>query len=226
MSHRVLVVSAHPDDEVLGCGGTVANLAQQKHEIYTLILGTGIAARHGKDKAKKIKYLCKLLRKQLFSANKIIGVRKVFPYSFPDNEFDTVSLLDIVKVIEKIKNDIKPDIVFTHYEKDLNIDHRITYKAVLTATRPMPRETVKEIYSFEVLSSTEWNFPNRFSPDVFFDIGNTIKLKMQAMKTYKSELRKFPHPRSVEGIKMIAKVWGMKVGLEYAEAFKTVRIIR
>lgn len=134
--------------------------------------------------------------------------------------------LEIVKVIEKVKNELQPDIVFTHYGNDLNIDHQITYKAVLTATRPMKDECVKEIYSFEVLSSTEWNYPISFSPDVFFDINNTLEYKLKAMEMYKSELRNFPHPRSIEGIKINAEYWGMHIGLRYAEAFKNIRVVR
>jgi len=131
-----------------------------------------------------------------------------------------------VKVIENIKDKVKPDIIFTHYEKDLNIDHKITYQAVITATRPLPDETVKEIYSFEVLSSTEWNYPLSFSPDIFVDISDTLDLKLKAMGAYRSELQNYPHPRSLEGIRKNAEVWGMKVGLKYAEAFKVVRMIK
>lgn len=226
MRHRVLVVAAHPDDEVLGCGGTVARLVNSGCEVYTLILGQGIASRYGKSDRQKIKSEIEELKKQVQAANKIIKVKEVFTYDFPDNKFDTAPLLDIVKVIENVKNKIKPDIIFTHYEKDLNIDHQITYKAVLTATRPLPNEEVKEIYSFEVLSSTEWSYPTTFSPDVFFDISETIALKMKAMSAYKSELRDFPHPRSLEGVELNAKLWGLKIGVKYAEAFKVVRILK
>jgi LmbE family N-acetylglucosaminyl deacetylase len=135
-------------------------------------------------------------------------------------------LLEFVKVIEEIKREIKPNIIFTHYKNDLNIDHQITYKAVITATRPMKDESVEEIYSFEILSSTEWNYPLSFNPDVYFDISDTLNLKIEAMKYYKSELKEFPHPRSLEGIELNAKYWGMRVGKQAVEAFKTVRIIK
>lgn len=226
MCHRVLVVAAHPDDEVLGCGGTVARKVKNGCEAYTLILGQGITSRYKKANAQKIRDQIEELKKSVYAANEIIGVKEVFAHDFPDNKFDTVSLLEIVKVIENIKNKIKPDIIFTHYEKDLNIDHQITYKAVLTATRPLPNEVVKEIYSFEVLSSTEWSYPTTFAPDVFFDIGDTIALKMKAMSEYKSELKEFPHPRSLQAIRLGAEYWGMKVGMRYAEAFKVVRILK
>ncbi|WP_347272944.1 PIG-L deacetylase family protein [Candidatus Kuenenia sp.] len=226
MNKKVLIIAAHPDDEILGCGGTIARLVREGNEAYTLILGEGITSRDEKrDRAKRQKDV-ENLKVQIQKANKTIGVEKFFTFDFPDNRFDSVPLLDIVKVIEDIKGKIKPDTVFTHYQKDLNIDHQITYRAVLTASRPLPDETIKEIYSFEVLSSTEWNYPLSFSPDVFFDVSEAIDSKLKAMAEYKSELRDYPHPRSLEGIKQNAQLWGIKSGLKYAEAFKVVRIIR
>lgn len=223
---NILVVSAHPDDEVLGCGGTIARLAREGHEVTILILGEGITSRDNIRNKKNRENEITDLKNYAEKANKILGVREVFFHDFPDNRFDTVPLLDIVKVIEKIKNNIKPEIIFTHYEKDLNIDHQITYRAVITATRPLKEGTVKEIYSFEIPSSTEWSYPLSFSPNVFYDISETIDVKIEALEEYKTELREYPHPRSLEGVKLIAKNWGMKVGLEYSEAFKCVRMIK
>jgi len=221
MKKKILIVAAHPDDEVLGCFGTVAKLIKKGYKAYTLILGEGKTSRGNFNKKELEK-----LKNEIIKANNVIGIDKIFIEHFPDNRFDSVSLLDIVKVIEKVKNEIKPDIIFTHFQNDLNIDHQITYKAVITATRPFKNESVKEIYSFEILSSTEWNYPLSFNPDVYFDIISTIDLKLKAMSEYKSELREFPHPRSLEGIKLNAKYLGMRVGREYVEAFKCVRIIR
>ena len=219
---RVLIVAAHPDDEVLGCFGTVAKLIEQGAEAYTLILGEGKTSRESGDVADELA----LLRSEIQKANASIGIERVFVESFPDNRFDSVDLLDIVKTVAKVKEEIRPDTIFTHYEKDLNIDHRITYEAVITATRPMKNECVKEIYSFEILSSTEWNYPLTFAPDTYFDIGDTIEKKLGAMRAYDSELCDFPHPRSLEGIRLCAKYHGMRVGREYVEAFKTVRAIK
>lgn len=223
---KVLSIVAHPDDEVLGCGGTIVRLSKKGNEIYVLILGEGITSRDDIRDKQKRKSEILALRRQAEEANKLLGIKKIFFYDFPDNRFDTVPFLDIVKVIEKIKNNIKPEIIFTHYEKDLNIDHQITYKAVITATRPIKGETIKEIYSFEIPSSTGWNYPLSFSPDMFFNISGTIDVKLRALEEYKSELREYPHPRSLEGVKLNAKYLGMKVGLNYAEAFKTVRIVK
>lgn len=220
LKSKILVIAAHPDDEILGCGGTARELAKQGNYVYVIILSEGKSSRgEGKREIDR-------LRKEMARAHEVIGFKKTFAGSFPDNKFDSIPILEIVKFIEKIKKQIKPDIIFTHYEGDLNIDHKVTYNAVITATRPMVGETVKEIYSFEILSSTEWNFPVVFSPDTFFDITGSIEKKIKAMNAYKSEIRDFPHPRSLKGIKINAQNWGMKVGLEYAEAFKTVRIIR
>ncbi|MCD6238901.1 MAG: PIG-L family deacetylase [Thermotogae bacterium] len=222
----ILVIAAHPDDEVLGCGGTIARLIKEGFEVYTLILGEGITSRDDTRDRKRREEEITELKKEAKEANKILGVKEVFFYDFPDNRFDTVPFLDIVKVVEKVKNSINPEIIFTHYERDLNIDHQITYRTVITATRPLKGETVKEIYSFEIPSSTEWNYPLSFSPDVFFDISTTIDIKIKALEKYKTELKKYPHSRSLEGVKLIAKNWGIKVGLEYAEAFKVVRILK
>jgi LmbE family N-acetylglucosaminyl deacetylase len=226
MLKKILIIAAHPDDEVLGCGGTAARLVKEGNEAYTLILGEGITSRDDSRQKEKREQEIVQLKKQVHEANHVIGIKEVFTYDFPDNRFDSVPLLDIVKVTETIKNKVKPDIVFTHYEQDLNIDHRVTYQAVLAAMRPTVGETVKEIYSFEVLSSTEWNYPLRFSPDVFFDISETLKSKLSAMEKYQSELREYPHPRSIKGIRLNAEQWGMKTGLQYAEAFKLVRLVK
>jgi len=222
----ILIVAAHPDDEVLGCGGTIARLIKEGFEVYTLILGEGITSRDNMRDRKRREEEITELKGEAKEANKILGVKEVFFYDFPDNRFDTVPFLDIVKVVEKIKNSINPEIIFTHYERDLNVDHQIAYRAVITATRPLKEESVKEIYSFEIPSSTEWRYPLNFSPDIFFDISTTIDIKIRALEKYKTELRKYPHPRSLEGVKLIAKNWGIKVGLEYAEAFKVVRILK
>lgn len=226
MNNKILIVAAHPDDEVLGCFGTVSKYIKNGYEAYTLILGEGKTSRYEKRDNNSNNKEVEELTKEIINANESIGIKKVFIKHLPDNRFDNVDLLEIVKIINKVKEEVKPNIIFTHYENDLNIDHSLTYQAVLTATRPMEDECVKEIYSFEVLSSTEWKYPLSFSPDYFVDISETIDLKLEAMNKYISELREFPHPRSLEGIELNAKYNGMKVGRKYVEAFKTIRVIR
>ncbi|MBL0720965.1 MAG: PIG-L family deacetylase [Sulfurovum sp.] len=223
---KILIVASHPDDEVLGCFGTVARLIKEGYEAYTLILGEGKTSRDEQRIVANKKDEILELNTEIEKANDAIGIKKVFIESFPDNRFDSVDLLDIVKVVSKAKEEVQPDIIFTHFENDLNIDHRITYQAVLTATRAMEDECVKEIYSFEILSSTEWNYPLSFAPDIFFDISDTLDLKLDAMREYQSELCEYPHPQSLEGIELNAKYNGMRVGKKYVEAFKSVRVVR
>ncbi len=226
MKKHILVVAAHPDDEILGCGGTIARLIKKEYEAHLMILGEGVTSRDEKREKLRRKKEIEALKQQVRKANDLIGVNKIFTYDFPDNRFDEVPLLDIIKVIEKIKVKIRPDIVYTHHKNDLNVDHQITFNAVLTACRPLKGETVKEIYSFEVPSSTEWNYPYTFSPNVYIDISSTLDQKIKALGVYETEVRKFPHPRSKESVKNIAKRWGSIVGLDYAEVFEVIRIIK
>ena len=160
---------------------------------------------------------------------KILGIKELLFKDFPDNRFDTVPLLTIVKAVEEVKEQIEPNVIYTHHQGDLNIDHQITFQAVLTACRPKKDETVREIYSFEVPSSTEWSSPvalNYFMPNVFIDITETLEKKVEALRAYQGELREYPHPRSPEAIRAIAHRWGSTVGVEAAEAFQLIRLIR
>lgn len=222
----ILIIAAHPDDEILGCGATVAKLIKKGNEVSTLILGEGISSRRDPRQHNRKKKDIEELKEQAIKANKILGIKDVIFKDLPDNSFDSLPLLKIVKIIEEVKDKINPAIIFTHYKGDLNIDHQITYNAVLVASRPLINETCKEIYSFYILSSTEWNYPFSFSPDVFFNVKETIDLKIKALEAYYSEIREFPHPRSSKGIEINLNYWGMSIGLEYAEPFKTVRVIR
>lgn len=223
---KILVVAAHPDDEVLGCGGTIARFTRQGYEVYTLILGEGITSRFIKREGGLGSKAIKDLKRYISNAAKLLKVKQTFTKELPDNRFDAWEFLDIVKIVEEIKAKVKPDILYTHHRADLNIDHRITFEAVLTACRPLPGETVKKIVSFEVPSSTEWNYPCSFQPNVYMDISGTLKTKIAAMKAYKSEIRKWPHPRSVEAITVLAKKRGVDSGLDAAEAFELVRLVK
>ncbi len=222
---KILVVVAHPDDEVLGCGGTIASLTAKGHRVFVLILGEGVTSRDDRRDRRAREMEIQALREASRKAGEILGVEEIFFYDFPDNRFDTVPFLDIVKTVEKVKDKIKPEIIFTHFDSDLNLDHQITYRAVITATRPFPGEQVHRVYAFEIPSSTEWNFGKIFTPNVYFDISHTLNKKLEALACYESELREFPHPRSLEGVKARAKLRGSEIGVPAAEAFELVRCL-
>ena len=222
MSERtILIVAAHPDDEVLGCGGTMARHASEGDEVYVVFMSDGVTSRTGVE-SNEVE-----VRKQAAKdASNILGIVQSLRFlGFPDNRMDTVALLDIVQTLEQVINEIEPEVVYTHHSGDLNIDHKITHQAVMTACRPQPGFCVREIYSFEVLSSTEWSTNNPFIPNYFVDISDTLELKVSAIKAYNSELRTFPHARSIESIKALAKYRGASMGIRAAEAFKVERLI-
>lgn len=223
---KILVVAAHPDDEILGCGGTLKRLINEGNEAYSLILSDGTTSRYDKLSGQVSENI-KIRLCQSQAAAKFIGYKETFFCQFTDNSFDKESLLSIVKAIESYLLLLKPSVIFTHHYGDLNIDHQRTFQAVQTAARPIMDCSVKEIYCFETFSATEWNFINRakFVPNYFVNIESTLKDKLEAMKCYKSELREYPHPRSLEGLKTAAKKWGTVVGCNYAEAFELIRKI-
>ena len=224
----VLVVAAHPDDEVLGCGGTIARLAAEGDEVYVLILGEGITSRYHERSAASSELIA-TLHDRSRRAGDALGAKEVFLRGLPDNRFDTIALLDVVKIIEQHIQDLRPAVVYTQHGGDLNIDHLVTYRATLTATRPMQDTPVKAVYAYEVASSTEWAF-QRFSPPfhpgIFVNIHETLERKIAAMQIYESEARTFPHPRSPEALRAIAQRWGSVAGVPAAEAFEVVREIR
>jgi len=224
----VLVVAAHPDDEVLGCGGTIAKLAREGTDIYIAILGEGITSRcpHPRDaKPSDIKALRGHSRK----AASLLGARKIYHHDFPDNRFDSVDLLDLVKIVEAHLAELNPHVIYTHCQADLNLDHMLTHRAVLTATRPLSHLPVREIYAFEIPSSTDWafgQFEPGFRPNTFVDISETLATKLQAIQLYETEIEPFPHPRSPKAIQACAQRWGSISGLKAAEAFQLVRKIQ
>ena len=215
---KILIIAAHPDDEILGCGGTIFKL-KKKNNIKIIFLTNGVSARSNSvNKILKRKLECEKLFKYL-------KLGKPTFFDFPDNQLDQLPLLKIVKKVEEVIKSFKPEIVFTHYENCLNIDHQITYRATITACRPIKNISVKKILSFEVLSSTEWGVFKKksFQPTYYFEIDKEIKSKIKAMKFYKSELKKYPHSRSLKAIETLAKFRGISSGFKYAEGFVLVR---
>lgn len=227
MKMRILVVAAHPDDEVLGAGASIAKWSEAGHEVYTLILGEGVTSRQVVRNSDSDSNQLGILHSEMIRANRELGVREVFSEKLPDNRFDQIDLLDVVKLVEKTIAEVKPQLVLTHFKSDLNIDHQITNQAVLTASRPVPNTEITAVWSFETLSATEWNYPLSFSPNLFHQVTQAqLNCKIRAMQIYQSELRDYPHPRSIEGIRITAENWGIKNGVQFAEAFQILREIR
>lgn len=221
---KILVISAHPDDETLGCGGYILKY-NKKFDFYSAFFCNGVSSR--KIQNSKINNLIKRRKNAFVKASKMLGIKKFYGFDYPDNQLDKVPLLEIIKKIEELIKIIKPAKIFTHSDLDLNIDHKIISKAVITATRPINKVVVNEVLFFEILSSSEWSFnENKFSPNLYTDISDQIKRKISVFKCYKDELRKFPHPRSIEGIKILSQYRGMESGTKYAESFKIVRSIK
>lgn len=227
---RILIVVAHPDDELLGLGATMNKLIQEYGvKTHVVILGEGITSRSDNRNTQEWAKELATHKKNIDDAKNCIGYHSVSVHDFPDNRFDSVALLDIIKVVEKEKQSFSPDIIFTHHGGDLNIDHQRTFEAVVTAIRPMEHEKVSTLITFETPSGTEWRAssdPRHFLPNVFIEVSEkNIDAKIRAMESYEFEKRIFPHPRSPEALKIQAQRWGVAVGRKFAEAFVLVRHI-
>lgn len=223
----VLVVAAHPDDEVLGCGGTIARLAAEGQNVHIAILGEGITSR-SRAREQADRSALERLHDDARAVGEMLGARGVSLWGLPDNRFDTLALLEVVKVVEGLIAEHRPATIYTHAAGDLNVDHAVVHRAVLTATRPLAGQGVREVLAFEVPSSTEWAFGqfSPFRPSVFVNIADTLERKCAAMARYESEAREFPHPRSREALQAGARRWGSVAGMTAAEAFELVRALR
>jgi N-acetylglucosamine malate deacetylase 1 len=220
MTERVLVVAAHADDEVLGCGGTMARHADGGDSVDVILLADGVTGRI--DNNLENRHVSAL------KACSILGANEPVFFDYPDQKLDTLSFLDIVQSIEPVIEKLKPTIIYTHHGGDLNLDHRIVHRAVMTALRPIPSGIYKSIYAFEVASSTEWAssaIGDAFRPDHFVGIGTTLDRKIEALSAYDQEMRDFPHSRSYEAVRALAVLRGASVGLSSAEGFVTLRSI-
>lgn len=214
---KILVVASHPDDEVLGCGGTLIKYSKMDYQIKVIFMTNGVSSRSKKKKEEILKR-----KKAALKSCKILGASKPKFFDFKDNQMDSVPLLKIVKKIEKEIFTFKPLIIFTHFDGDLNIDHEITSRATVTACRPMTKNPVKNLYMFYVPSSTEWNFKKNkknFVPNWFEDISKSDKQKKLALNCYKMEMRKWPHPRSLKNIANLQEVFASEVGQKKTESF-------
>jgi LmbE family N-acetylglucosaminyl deacetylase len=219
---KILVIAAHPDDEVLGCGGTLLKHATNNDKILLLFATDGESSR--RSGSKKILYR----KKQASKVARIINAQTPVFLNFPDNQLDKINILKIAKIFANIVHRFKPDIIYTHHYNDLNIDHRLTFEATMIACRPLVESSVTEIYCFEILSSTGWRGISNlaFKPNVYVDIKDYIRKKIDLMKIYEKEIRPSPHPRSVESINARAISRGSEVSLSYAESFELIRYIK
>ena len=223
---NILAVVAHPDDEIIGVGGTLAKHVHEGDTVAVLILGDGKSSRQENFTLGLPQKIKMKVHNETALALKTLGIKKYWHADLPDNRFDSLSLLEVIKIIKKYVVLWNPEIVYTHHFGDLNIDHRITSDAAITVCRPIETPSVREIYMFETLSSTEMSGPlphRQFLPNTFVSIEKYLQKKLQAMKCYSSELRPFPHPRSIKGIELNSKVWGIKNNTEAVEAFYCFR---
>lgn len=225
---RIMLIVAHPDDELLGLGATMHKLIKEYNvQAHVVILGEGITSRFDNRDSVKWKVELERHKENIEHAQAAIGYQSVSTYDFPDNRFDTVALLDVIKTIEKEKKAYLPEIIFTHHGGDVNIDHQRTFEAVITACRPMKEEFVKTIFTFETPSGTEWRAntdPRHFLPNLFISVSEeNVAAKIKGMECYEFEKRAYPHPRSPEALRVLAQRWGIANGCNYAEAFCLVR---
>jgi len=227
MNRRVAVVAAHPDDEVLGCGGTIARHAAEGDQVHVLIVAEGATSRGAARDRSKSSGELSLLAAAARRASQLLGSFNFELLDFPDNRLDGVDLLDVVKAVEGFLDKCRPQTVYTHWPSDLNVDHRVVSEAVQTACRPVPQSMQEQLLFFEVPSSTEWRAGGgrAFEPNYFVDISATLELKKRALSAYESEMRAWPHSRSPEAVQSLAHWRGASVGVAAAEAFMLGRAV-
>lgn len=228
MKKTALVVAAHPDDEVLGCGGWMARMSDEGWDVHILILAEGVTSRMPKRDRDGAGVKLSELAISAQRACEILGARSVQLEQFADNRMDGVELLDVVKRIERDIQRLRPQRVLTHHFGDVNVDHATIHQAVAVACRPLPGSSVRELLYFEIPSSTEWrpaHSSRAFEPSLFVDISATLGRKIEALSAYASEMRPFPHPRSLEAVEHLARWRGATIGCAAAESFAIGRRI-
>lgn len=218
---KILVVSPHPDDEVLGCGGTIKKYVQAGSQVYLCVVTKPLVPDWPQEYINQ-------KQKEIEASNRALGFTKVFFLDFPAIRLDTIPQKDLNDSLMKIFEEIYPEVVFIPFHGDINHDHQIVARAGLVAARPKPGSSVKKVLVYETLSETEWGVAEDgvFVPNFYEDISKFIGAKKDAMACYQSELKEYPHPRSLEGIEVLAKKRGMEVGVPHAEAFMLLREIR
>jgi LmbE family N-acetylglucosaminyl deacetylase len=224
-NNRILIVAAHPDDDVLGCGGIMAKYSSSK-DFSILFIAEGDSCRFNKHntESEKLKKNIEARRVSAIKSLSVFGITKIKFVDLPCGRLDTIPILDINHVIEgEIKN-FNPSTIITHSEDDVNNDHRIVSRSVIMATRPYMGSSIKTVMSFEVQSSSEWNLINPFKPNFFETLSKSqVNMKWRSISYYDNEVRVYPHPRSKEGVFYNAGYRGMQCGSHYAEAFRIIR---
>jgi LmbE family N-acetylglucosaminyl deacetylase len=213
------VVAAHPDDEVLGAGGAIVRHARVGDVVSLVILTDGAGTRYAATMARR-------LREDCLRAARVLGARRTVFLDLPNQKLDTLPILEVVTALERTFEDLRPQVVFTHHAGDLNRDHRVAHEATLVACRPLPGQSVRRLYAYSVVSSTEWAAPtaaDAFLPNVFLDISDVLDVKLRAFGCYRSEARRHPHARSRAGVRVAAQRAGLGVGLSAAEPFMLLR---
>ncbi len=223
---KYLIVVAHPDDDILGCGGTIKKLTKLKKKVKVVFLAEGSSCRYKNSKKydKQINSAIQQREKWAIKALRDLGVNKFSFYNLKCGKLHKYPITKIAAIVEKEIKYFKPEIIISHSNFDVNVDHRIVYQACLQSTRPTSKKKVKAFISFEILSSTEWKYNRIFEPNLFINIEKEIRYKIQALKRYKSEIKKYPHPRSTEGIKALGSYRGIQSHNRFAEAFKIIRL--
>lgn len=212
----VLIVAAHPDDELLGAGGTAARHAAAGDQVYSAVMCEGESLRYQKDVGQ---------RKAMVRAAEILGVKRVDSLGFPDQRLDTFTLTELIAPLEKLSEELRPNIVYCQYGGDINRDHQLLFEAANVAFRPLG-PWIEEFLTFYTVSSSEWGYPHGFIPDTWVDISAVLEKKIRAFSCYQSEVRAYPHPRSREALRHAAHFFGNQCCMDAAEAFKTVRRLR
>lgn len=225
MPKTVLVIAAHPDDEALMCGGAIAKHAAQGDPVFVLFVADGETARYADPADPGAMDAIEARKAAARKAAETLGAEDPLFLGFPDNRLDSLPLLDIVKPVERVIADIRPETVITHAVGDLNIDHQLVGKAVATACRPLPGRSVRAIYAAETLSASEWGLGASFAPRRYVDISAHVETKIAALKSYGAEIPAPPHARSEEAVLANARLRGAQAGLHFAEAFEVIREI-
>lgn len=218
---KVLIIAPHPDDEVLGCGGTIAKHASAGDEVYLCVVTKAYSPEWPESEVEERK-------KEVLRVSEILGIKKTYFLDLPTVKLDTLPQKELNEAISQVVNEVRPEIVYVPHRGDVNRDHQLVFDSTMVATRPAHHPFIKKVLAYESLSETEWAAPfaeNAFIPNVFVNISRTLETKLKAMSEYKLELKQFPHPRSLEAISALAKIRGTQANLNAAEAFVLIRDI-